>query len=144
MQTGTDILFHGHVRKECIVLEQIADMALLRLQVDVLLRVKEHSAIEDDSAFIRSHNAGDASEGHGLAAAGCSENADMACIGRKVHIEAEPPEILADVCFQSHDFLAFLRSRSSSMFTEISTTAEIAIFTSTQVIAPASSFVRQS
>ena len=55
-----DILLHTHVRKQRVLLKEVADLALLRRQIDLLLAVKEHAVAEHDAPAVGRHNARDA------------------------------------------------------------------------------------
>lgn len=71
-----DVLAHGHVRKEGIVLKEVADVPLLRRQVDALRAVKERTPVEDDAPAVRVFESRDAFERHALAAARCAEEGE--------------------------------------------------------------------
>ena len=75
MQTTEDILPCGHVRKQCIVLEQISHAPLPRRQIDLLLRIEKHPAVQHDPAAVRLFNPGNACQRHALAAAGSAQKA---------------------------------------------------------------------
>ena len=68
-----DILLHGHIREQRILLEEVADPALLGWQVDLLLAVEEHPVAEHDAPLVGRHDTGDALQGHALAAARSAE-----------------------------------------------------------------------
>ncbi len=89
-------------------------------------------------------DARDALERHALAAAGGAQQADHAAFRLKLRAQRERAQPLFDIDNQAHARLTAFFCRSSSRFTISSTTVLIARFTSTQNIAPASSFVRQS
>ena len=44
-QTNQDILLHGHVGEQGVLLKQIPDPPLLGRQIDAPIAVKEHSAV---------------------------------------------------------------------------------------------------
>ena len=58
-QAAEDILGHRHVGEQGVVLEQVAHPPLLGRQVDALVRVEEHLAVQDDFAPVRPLNPGD-------------------------------------------------------------------------------------
>ena len=49
-QSGHDILKNAHCREKRIVLEHVSDIAFLRLQIDLFVRIIQHSAICFDMA----------------------------------------------------------------------------------------------
>ena len=64
-----DVVGNRHIREKGKVLKEIADAPLLRGQVDALLAVKEHPAVEHDAPAVGALEPSDALEGHALAAA---------------------------------------------------------------------------
>ena len=143
VQAAEDVLLHGHIREKGVVLEQQAHAPLLGRQVDVLLTVEQHPAIQQDAALVGLHDARDAAQGHALAAAGCTQNGRGGVPGGEVRTEGKAVQLFLDVHFQTHGrppaFCFF-----SSRLTASSTTAEMTMSTSTHRMAPSSSLVRQS
>ena len=143
MQAAKDVLPHGHVGKQRVILEEVAHVPLLRREVDLLFRVEEHDAVELDMPAVGLFDAGDALERVALAAARGAEQAGDARVGLKSRVELKNAERFVDVNDQTHAFTAFF-CRVSSRFTVSSTTVLMARLTSTQNMAPRSSLVRQS
>ena len=73
-QAAEDVLFHGHVGEQGVILEQQAHAALLGRQVDVLFTVEQHGPVQYDTALVRFDDARNAAQGHALAAAGRAQN----------------------------------------------------------------------
>ena len=73
-ETTFDIVFYRHGWEKCVVLEQIADPSLLWFEIDLFLRIKHSSSIDDDLAFVRFLDSGDTAQGHALATSGGSED----------------------------------------------------------------------
>ena len=132
-----NVLLNGHVGKERVLLEEIADPALLRREVDLLFAVEEHAAVQHDPAAVGRHDAGDALERHALAAAGGPEQRQRFVRYLEFRLQTERAKAFFNINIQAHAFalLARLasrrRSRRSSILTASSTTAEIAMFTAT-------------
>ena len=132
-----NVLLNGHVGKKCILLEEIADPALLRREVDLLFAVEEHAAVQHDPAAVGRHDAGDAFERHALATAGGPEQRQRFVRYLEFRLQTERTEAFFNINIQAHAFalLARLasrkRSRRSSILTASSTTAEITMFTAT-------------
>ncbi len=138
-----DVLPHGHVRKERVVLEEIAHVPLLRREVYALLAVVEDDAVKLNVSGVRLFYPGDAFERHALAAAGGTEQTGHAVLRLEPLFKLEAAELFLYVHNKAHLFtLTFcLLSRR---LTVRSTTVLMARFIMTQKNAPASSFVRQS
>ena len=143
VQAAEDILPHRHVREECVVLEQIADLPLLGREVDVLLGIIEHYAVQFDMPAVRFLDPGDALERKALAAAGGTQQAGDSVLRFEGHIQRKGTERSVDIDDQTHAFTAFF-CLASSMFTVSSTTVLMARLIRTQNMAPLSSLVRQS
>ena len=143
MQSAQDVLPHGHIRKQRIVLEQITDLPLLRREVDVLFRIEQRASVQYDPAAIRALDARDAFQRQALSASGSAQNAGNAVLNLKIRFQVKCAVCLFDVDDQTHLRFPFpfLRSRR---LTASRTTAEIARLIMTQKNAPCSSFVRQS
>ena len=143
MQAAEDILPHRHVRKQGIVLEEIADLPLLRREIDMPFGVIEHRTVQLNMAAVRLFDSRDALERKTLAAAGRPQKTGDTVFRLKAHIQAKRPERPVDVDDQTHAFTAFF-CLASSMFTVSRTTVLMARLMSTQNMAPFSSLVRQS
>ena len=134
-----DVLLDGHVGKERVLLEEIADPALLRREVDLFFAVKEHAAVQHDAPAVGCDDAGDALERHALAAAGRAEQRQRFILRLEFRLQMERAETLFNVNVQTHAFALLARlasrrkSRRSSILTVSSTTAEIAMFTTTHL-----------
>ena len=141
-EPAEDVLPHGHVREERVVLEEIAHAPLLRPEVHALFAVEERDAVELYMPGVRPLDARDAAERHALAAAARAEYAHYPLLGREGHVQLEIAEPLFYVNYKAHlraPPLCFFSRR----FTVRSTTAEMARFMSTHIVALRSSPVRQ-
>ena len=143
LQSTKDILLHSHIGEQGVVLEQQSHAPLLRRQVDVPVTVKQHPPVQHDASAIRLYNACNASQCHAFAAAGSAQQSGGGVAGGKGSTEGEAVQLFFNVDFKAH-FRAPAFCFFSSRFTASSTTAEMAISTSTHRMAPSSSLVRQS
>ena len=143
LQTAEDILFYGHIGEQGVVLEQQPYAPLLRRQVDVLRTVKQHPPVQHDASAVRLYNACNAPQCHAFAAAGSTQQSGGGVADGKGGAEGEAVQLFFNVDFKAH-FRAPAFCFFSSRFTASSTTAEMAISTSTHRMAPSSSLVRQS
>ena len=64
-----DVLLDRHVWKQRVLLKQVADLSLLRRQVDLFVAVEQHAPVQFNMTLIRPHDACDAPQRHALAAA---------------------------------------------------------------------------
>ena len=143
LQTAEDILLHSHVGEQGVVLEQQPYAPLLRRQVDVLHTVKQHPPVQHDASAVRLYNACNAPQCHAFAAAGSAQQGGGGVAGGKGSTEGEAVQLFFNVDFKAH-FRPPAFCFFSSRFTASSTTAEMAISTSTHRMAPSSSLVRHS
>ena len=143
-QGAEDILFHGHVGEQGVVLEQQTHIALLGRQVDALGAVEQHPSIQHDAPFVRPDDACNTAQGHAFAAAGCAQKGGGSVPCRERSVEGKAIKPLGHIYFQAHVRFPPCFCLRSSRLTASSTTAEITISTSTHCMAPASSLVRQS
>ena len=74
VQPAEDILPDRHARKQSVMLEQIADPALLGRQVDPAFRIKQHPPVQHDPSPVRFLDPCDAFQRHALAAAGSAQD----------------------------------------------------------------------
>ena len=137
------VLLHRHVGKQGVVLKQQSHIPLLRRQVDSVFAVEQGHAVDFDVSPVRSRHSGDASQGHGLAAAGRPQQTVETVPGVKGDIQMEIPHLFLDIHKQAH-FRTSLLSRRSSRFTAMSTTKEMAMLIITHRKARASLLVRHS
>ena len=79
-QTESDVFIHRHMRPERVILEQEADVALVRRQVDALFGIENRRAVDEDAAAGRRFQPGDHAQGGRFAAAGRAEQGDEAAI----------------------------------------------------------------
>ena len=107
VQAAKNILPHGHVRKQSVVLKQIANLALLRRQIDALFRIEQRYTVEDNSPFVRRFNASDALERHALAAAGCAKQTEDAVVRFKGDFQVKRAERFFDIHRKAHRLTAF-------------------------------------
>ena len=138
-----DVLLDRHVWKQRVLLKQVADLSLLRRQVDFLFAVEQNAPVQLDMALIRPHDACDAPQRHALAAAGGTEQRHHFPLSGEMHVQVKITERFFDINDQCHALRTPL-SRFSSRLTASSTTAEMTRFTTTHLNASASSFVRHS
>ena len=138
-----DVLLDRHVWKQRVLLKQVADLSLLRRQVDFLFAVEQHAPVQLDMTLIRPHDACDAPQRHALAAAGGTEQRHHFPLSGEVHFQVKISKRFLDIHDQCHALRTPL-SRFSSRLTASSTTAEMARLTTTHLNASASSFVRHS
>ena len=143
-QRAEDVLLHRHIREQRVVLEQQANVPLLRGQVDTLLAVEQDTAIQHDAAAVGSDDASNAAQGHAFAAAGCAEDGGGGIACCELRAEGETVEPFGDLDVQAHVCFPPCFCLRSSRLTASSTTAEMTMSTSTHCIAPLSSLVRQS
>ena len=107
VQAAEDVLPHGHVREERIVLKQVADLPFLGRQVDVLFGVEQHRAVQLNMPPVRPFDAGNAFEGKALAAARGTQQTGDAVFGFKLGVQGKGPQPSRDVHDQAHAFTAF-------------------------------------
>ena len=143
LQTAEDILLYGHIGEQGVVLEQQPHAPLLRRQVDVLCTVEQHPPVQHDAPAVRLYNACNTPQCHAFTAAGSAQQGGGGVAGGKSGAQGEAVQLFFNVDFKAH-FLPPAFCFFSSRFTASSTTAEMAISTSTHRMAPSSSLVRQS
>ncbi len=80
LQTEGDVLIHRHVRPQCVVLEQEADLSLVGRDVDALLAVEDDLVADLDTAAGRRLKACDHTKRRGLAASGRSKKRDEGAV----------------------------------------------------------------
>ena len=106
-QTAENILPHGHVRKQGVVLKQIANLTLLRRHIDALFGIEQRHAVEDDPALVRCFNARDALKRHALAAAGRAKQTENAAVRFKGGFQVKRAERFFDIHRKAHRLTAF-------------------------------------
>ncbi len=79
-QAERDVLIHGHIGPQSIVLEQEANLALVGGNVDTQLAVEHHLVSNGDAAAGGGFQARDHPQGSGLAAAGGAKERDESVI----------------------------------------------------------------
>ena len=104
-----DVLAHGHVRKEGVVLKEVADVPLLRREVDALRTVEERAPVEDDASAVRVFKSRDAFERHALAAARCAEEGEGRVPECEIRSQREIAQLFLDVYNQLHQRTSLLR-----------------------------------
>ena len=77
---------------------------MLRGKVDLPLRVVEHAAVQNDAAFVGSHDPGNALAGQAFPAPRRSQKGENTVIGGKFHMKLKTIERLSNVDFQRHFF----------------------------------------
>ena len=143
---GKNVLLHGHVREQRVLLKQVADVSLLRREADASLAVEQDAPVQNDTPLVRPHRTGDALQRNAFAASGRAEQTERRPVGFQSDRKAEVAEFLFNGYRKRHGYalLPPRRCRRSKRFMTSRTTAEIAMFTNTHFSASASSFVRQS
>src|SRR5262249_59575196 len=97
----------AEMRKQPRLLEDIAEAAPLRRQVDAGRSVEQDPAIDGNTAAIGPVEAGDPVEDRGLAGArGAEQSEDAACIDLQVNLEGEIAELLSGADIDSGHGLA--------------------------------------
>ena len=116
----------------------------------MLFRIEQRYTVHDYFAAVRPFDTGDALEGHAFSAAGGPQQRQHLISGLELHLEPEGAQALFNIDIYAHhappfpEALLLPEDFFSSMLTASSTTKDIAMFTSTQRKASASSLVRQS
>src|SRR5579864_46526 len=83
LQTKSDILRHGAMRKERVVLKQQTDAALPCRNIQVRFGIEEHAIVHLDSSAIGPIESRDASQKHCLARTGRAQNTQRLSLGTK-------------------------------------------------------------
>ncbi len=97
-----NVVGHGEVREQHVVLEQERRLALLRRQVHPGLRVEEHLAVHHDASLIRRLDAGNAAQREALAAARRPQKAQRLVAGLEGHVQRVVAEALPNIDTQAH------------------------------------------
>ena len=141
-----DVLPNRHVGEKGILLKEIAHLPPLGRKIDFGGAVKEGNAIQSDLALIRGQDPGNALEGHGFPAAGSAQQGQDLVFRVKPGFQMKRAQCFSDIHMehQARTSFPFRFCRLSNRLTVSKKTAEMAMFTSTQRRAPASSLVRQS
>ena len=142
-----DVLPHRHVGEQSVLLEQVPDLPPLGRQVDSGGAVVKGNTVQLDVSLVRRQNAGDALEGHRLAAPRGPQQGQRLIPGVELDRQMKISQGLSDVHGKRHYRLPPFPARfwrASSRFTANRNTAEMAMFTSTQRRASVSLSVRQS
>ena len=96
-----DILIYGHVRPECIVLEEEADLSFVGRDIDALIRIEDDAVTDFNLAFGRCLEACDHTEDGGFSTAGRTQQGDEGIV-RDIETEVIDTEIVfpafGDVC----------------------------------------------
>ena len=104
-----DVFTHGHVRKEGVVLKEVADIPLLRREIDALRTVEERAPAQDDTSAVRALEPRDAFERHALAAARCAEEGEGRVPEGEIRVQREIAQLFLDVYNQLHQRTSLLR-----------------------------------
>src|SRR5580704_18163449 len=102
MQTKSNVLRDGAVRKQRVMLKQHADSPFARGNSQTPLGIEKYAVVQCDAAVIRTFEAGDAAQQHGLARARCAQNAQRRFRGVERNVQREIRQFLLDLDFQSH------------------------------------------
>lgn len=100
LQSRHQILAHRHIGKQGVILEQQSHMTILGPQIDVLLRIKKHLAVQLNISFVRLHNTRNTAERHALAAAGGSQNPGHPLRSLKLRFQPEISQLFSDIHIQ--------------------------------------------
>ena len=100
-ETEGDILIHGHVRPECIVLEEEADLSFVGRDIDALIRIEDDAVTDFNLSFGRCLEACDHTKDGGFSTAGRTQQGDEGIV-RDIETEVIDTEIVfpafGDVC----------------------------------------------
>ena len=108
-----DVLQHGEVREQEIVLEHDADRSALGRHEDAGA-VVEDRAVELDPTAVEREQPGERAQERGLAGTVRSEDRDRLTVGGgEQRVERERAELQADLCVEAHRTYSH-RSRSSA------------------------------
>ena len=88
-KSNPDILLHGHVRKQRIVLKKITNFPFLWLQKNIFSGIKKGNSIDHDSPFFRSFNPGNTFQGQAFPTSGSAQDADPLFFTFKGNIQPE-------------------------------------------------------
>ncbi len=100
--------------KQPRLLEDIADAAMARRQIDALRRVQENSPVDDDAASVRPQQASDDRQQGRLAGAGRSADRQRAATRDDLSLDGEGAERMGDVDLD-HNSLARLETRAANI-----------------------------
>ena len=96
-----DILIYGHVRPECIVLEEEADLSFIGRNIDSLIRIEDDAVADFDLPFGRRLEARNHTKDGGFSTAGRPQQRDEGIV-RDIETEVIDTEIVfpafGDVC----------------------------------------------
>ena len=84
-----DVLAHGHVRKKCIILRNIAEAPLLDRDIDAALGVEHRDPADDDASRLRAPDAEQHEQERGLAGAVRANQHQWAAPGVQANIHPE-------------------------------------------------------
>ncbi len=105
-QRCSHVVLHGAVRKQRIVLEDVADIAPARWYVDIARPIEPGFAIDDDPSTVGAHEAREHLQRQRLARAGRTEQCEPFRVGAKLHGEVEPAALrddaLGDIDVEAH------------------------------------------
>ena len=101
LKTEGDVLIHGHIRPECIVLEEEADLPLVGRNIDALIRIEDDAVTDFNLSFGRGLEARNHTEDGGFSTAGRAQQGDEGIV-RDIETEVIDTEIVfpafGDVC----------------------------------------------
>ena len=100
-KTEGDVLIHGHVRPECIVLEEEADLSFVGRNIDAFIRIEDDAVTDFDLPLGRRLEACDHTKDGGFSTAGRTQQRDEGIV-RDIETEVIDTEIVfpafGDVC----------------------------------------------
>ena len=84
-----DILLHGHVRKQRIILKKITDFPFLWLQKNLFSGIKKGNSVNHDPPFFRSFDPGNTFQGQAFPTSGSAQDSDPLFFTFKGNIQPE-------------------------------------------------------
>ena len=111
-KSNPDILLHGHVRKQRIVLKKITDFPFLWLQKNPFPGIKKGNSVNHDPPFFRSFDPGNAFQGQAFPTSGSAQDSDPLFFtfkGRTV------PENVKAIGIRAHDLIPVYGTISGAM-----------------------------
>ena len=133
------------MRKQRVVLEYIANAPLARRHVDAAIRVEPRLAVDDDAAFVGSHETRQHLQRQRLAGARWTVEREARGVGGKTDREIEPPargpDLLFDIDVDVHRYTGATRMcpRRANIFAAMSSVTQTSETMITSAPASASS-----
>src|SRR3984957_1460354 len=102
VQTKSNVLRHGAMWKQRVMLKQHAEAPLARGNSDAPVRIEEDAVVQRDAPACGPFEAGNAAQQHGLARARGAQNAQRSFRCAKRNFQLEIRQLLFDLDFQTH------------------------------------------